>query len=551
MPKTYENPVFAYRRSPDQDGPEARHPVVIVGAGLVGLAAAVDLAERGVRTVVLDDDETVSFGSRAICFSKRTLEICDRLGVGRQMLDKGITWNLGRVFFGEREVYSFDLLPESGHQFPAFVNLQQYYAEEWLVARAAATGLVDLRWRNRVTGVQARDDGVTLQIETPDGPYPLACDWLLAADGAKSFVRRELGLEFKGQVFKDRFLIADVVMQADFPTERWFWFDPPFHKGQSALLHKQPDDVWRIDLQLGWDADPEAEKRPEKVIPRLKAMLGEDARFDLEWISVYTFQCRRIDRFRHGRVFFVGDAAHQVSPFGARGGNGGIQDTDNLCWKLAYVLQGKAQESLLDSYDAERIPATDENILNSTRSTDFITPKNPASRAFRDAVLELSAEQPFARAWVNSGRLSKPAVLSDSPLSSGAGLGWTAPDAPVLRDGRADWLLPHLHEDFTLLIYADDETAVPEESVLETGDVPIRVLTVMLPQAARRAGALVDAEGLVAERLGLAPGQWLLFRPDQHACARGEMLDMAGVRAARDRALGRVERAAAAQRMVV
>jgi len=544
MPKTYENPGFPYRRSPDQDGGSAHHPVVIVGAGLVGLAAAVDLAQHGVRSVVLDDDDTVSFGSRAICFSKRTLEICDRLGVGQKMLDKGITWNRGRVFFGDREVYDFDLLPESGHRFPAFVNLQQYYAEEWLVARAEETGLVDLRWKNRVTGVEARDDGVTLQVETPDGPYPLSCDWLLAADGAKSFVRREMGLAFEGQVFKDRFLIADVVMQADFPTERWFWFDPPFHKGQSALLHKQPDDVWRIDLQLGWDADPEEEKKPEKVIPRLKAMLGEDTPFELEWISVYTFQCRRLDRFRHGRVFFVGDAAHQVSPFGARGGNGGIQDTDNLCWKLAAVLQGTAPESLLDSYDAERIPATDENILNSTRSTDFITPNNAASRAFRDAVLELSADHGFARHWVNSGRLSKPAVLDASPLNTGTETGMAAPDAPVLDRGTPGWLLPRLGGTFTLLVYADGETAVPEEADLSESDVPICLLAVAPPETPPRDGALVDIEGLVAERFGLAPGDWVLVRPDQHVAAHGRVLNLAAVRAAQERALGKAGKAA-------
>ncbi len=549
-PKTYRYPRFAYRRSPDQDRRGAHHPVVIVGAGLVGLAAAVDLARHGIASVVLDDDETVSVGSRAICFSKRTLEICDRLGVGRKMLEKGITWNVGRVFFGAHEVYSFDLLPEAGHQFPAFVNLQQYYAEEWLVRRAEETGLVDLRWRNRVTGVEAGPEGARLRVETPDGPYPLACDWLIAADGAKSFVRRALGLEFKGQVFKDRFLIADVRMKADFPTERWFWFDPPFHQGQSALLHKQPDDVWRIDLQLGWEADPEEEKKPEKVIPRLKAMLGERAEFDLEWVSIYTFQCRRLDRFRHGRVFFVGDAAHQVSPFGARGGNGGIQDTDNLCWKLAWVLQGKAPESLLNSYDAERVPATDENILNSTRSTDFITPKTAASRAFRDAVLELSAGQPFARSWVNSGRLSKPAVLTDSPLNSGADAGLPVPDAPVLRDGAPDWLLAHLGGDFVLLVYGEAGTPLPEAGQLRPAESPVRALAVAPPESApATAGTLIDVEGLVAARLDLAPGQWLLIRPDQHVCARGTTLDPEVIRAARDRALGKATPAPQAARL--
>jgi 2-polyprenyl-6-methoxyphenol hydroxylase-like FAD-dependent oxidoreductase len=158
---------------------------------------------------------------------------------------------------------------------------------------------------------------------------------VIACDGANSDTRRMVGAEFTGQFFQDRFLIADVVMKAGFPTERWFWFDPPFHRGQSVLLHKQADNVWRIDFQLGWDADPEEEKKPENVIPRIQAMLGPEAEFELEWVSVYQFACRRIDRFRHGRVLFAGDAAHQVSPFGARGANTGVQDIDNLVWKLA------------------------------------------------------------------------------------------------------------------------------------------------------------------------------------------------------------------------
>src|SRR5690606_28288064 len=211
-----------------------------------------------------------------------------------------------------------------------------------------------------------------------------------------------------GRVFEDNFLIADVVMKAEFPTERWFWFDPPFNRGQSALLHKQPDDLWRIDLQLGWNIEREAEKQPDRVTQRLKAMLGPEVEFEYEWISIYTFQCRRMERFRHGRILFAGDAAHQVSPFGARGANSGFQDVDNLVWKLKLVMDGKAPDRLLDSYDSERVRAADENILNSTRSTEFITPKSEISRVFRNAVLELAERFPFARPLVNSGRLSVP-----------------------------------------------------------------------------------------------------------------------------------------------
>ena len=266
----------------------------------------------------------------------------------------------------------------------------------------------------------------TLTIETPDGPYALTADYVVACDGSRSPLRAMLGQKSAGHSFRDRFLIVDVKMtpetSARFAAERWFWFDPPFHRGQSVLLHRQPDDVWRIDFQLGWDADPVVEREPGRVAARVEALLGSTgdagAAFTFEWMSVYTFACLRMDRFRHGRVLFAGDAAHGVSPFGARGANSGVQDVDNLVWKLRLVLQGKAPDRLLDSYDDERVDAADENILNSTRSTDFITPKSEISKTFRDAVLKLASAHPFARKLVNSGRLSVPSTLASSPLNT-------------------------------------------------------------------------------------------------------------------------------------
>jgi len=267
--------------------------VVIIGAGPVGLALAVDLAQSGIKTVVIDDNDKVSFGSRAICFAKRTLEIADRLGFGQTLVDKGVQWKLGKVFLDDRKVYEFNLLAEDGHRRPAFINLQQYYFEIALVDRARALQAegapLDLRGSSKVTTVTPQANHVTLQVETPEGPYTLDAEWLIACDGAASPVRKAMDLDFVGRVFKDNFLIADVVMDAGFQGERWFWFDPPFNRGQSALLHKQPDNVWRIDLQLGWDIDHAAEKQAENVTPRLKAMLGDAVKFELEWVSIYTF----------------------------------------------------------------------------------------------------------------------------------------------------------------------------------------------------------------------------------------------------------------------
>ena len=479
-----------------------RHPAVVVGGGLVGLTLALDLAQRRVPVVVLDDDTAVSTGSRAICVAQRTLEIFDRLGLGSRMLAKGITWSTGRVFARDQEIFRFDLAPEANTQFPAFINLQQYYVEAYLVEACLEAG-VDIRWGQRVTAIDSQPGGATVTIAAQDRPYSLHADWLLACDGARSFVRGSMGLPFVGRVFRDRFLIADVRMQAPFPTERWFWFDPPFNPGQSALLHRQPDDIWRIDLQLGWDADPETERDPARVRERVQAMLGPDAQFELEWVSLYTFRCRRLERFVHDRVVFVGDSAHQVSPFGARGGNGGVQDADNLAWKLAAVLAG-APPSLIETYDAERIRAADENILHSTRATDFITPKTPAARAYRDAVLALAPAHPFARAMVNSGRLSRPCRLAlngDSDVWPGVRPGDPAIDTPV--DGG--WLLPLLGHGYAMLVFGD----VP--------DVP-GLIIVRLP-----------ADGVAARRYGAPPGGVVLFRPDQHVIATFDRFDAARI----------------------
>jgi 3-(3-hydroxy-phenyl)propionate hydroxylase len=547
-----QSTVFDFSRSQDQDAAKpARHPVVVVGAGPVGLAVAIDLAQGGIPVVLLDDDNALSNGSRAICFAKRTLEIFDRLGCGEKIVDKGVVWKTGKVFFRDQPVYSFDLQPEAGYRRPAFVNLQQYYIEAYLLERAARLDNLDIRWKSRVTNVVQHSDHVDIDIETPEGTYRVEADWVAACDGGRSTTRQLLGLESKGRIFRDRFLIADIKMDAEFPTERWFWFDPPFHPGQSVLLHKQPDDVWRVDFQLGWDADPVAERDPARVIPRVKALLGNDTPFSLEWISVYSFVCMRMDQFRHGRVLFAGDAAHGVSPFGARGANSGVQDAENLAWKLRLVVKGKAPESLLDTYDSERVLAADENILNSTRSTDFITPKNQASLDFRNATLELSRRHGFARRLVNSGRLSVPAVLTNSPLSTGdteffegtAAPGAVAPDAPVERGGRGTWLLEQIGGRFTLLVFADREGAVHLPTDQEIANIGQGVeelqLVLVAPDAAaaerlKSTGAriVVDAAGLASQRYDARPGTTYLLRPDQHVCARFRSFDPGRSRAA-------------------
>jgi 3-(3-hydroxy-phenyl)propionate hydroxylase len=513
----------------------ARHPVVIIGAGPVGLTLALDLGMRGTPVLVLDAQEGPGQGSRAICFAKRTLEIADRLGFGADLRAKGVVWSVSKVFHGEEKIFEFDLLPEGGHRNPAFVNLQQPHFEKLLVERIrsvqAQGAPIEVRGGNRLVSLTADDRGADLTIDTPDGTYALRADWLVACDGARSTVRNQLGLGFEGRVFEDNFLIADVRMKADFPTQRWFWFDPPFKQsGQSALLHRQPDDIWRLDFQLGWDIDREQELEEANVRRRVDDMLGTGVDYSLEWTSIYTFQCRRMERFRHGRVLFAGDAAHQVSPFGARGANSGIQDADNLGWKLHAVLAGQAPQALLDSYDHERVAAADENILNSTRSTDFITPKSEASRVFRDAVLKLAARHAFARPLVNSGRLSTPACYNASSLTCHDALdgpacsrpGAACPDAPY----RSSFLLESLPEGFVLLAF---DCPAPD---MRADEIALAVL-----QIDTRSD---DPSGRLAERyLGSAPSALYLIRPDRHVAARWDRGAVADIEAALAAAHGR------------
>ncbi|WP_076859179.1 FAD-dependent oxidoreductase [Bradyrhizobium mercantei] len=534
MLKTYKFPKFEYRPSPEQSGAVPnRHAVVVVGAGPIGLTAALEFASRGISAVVLDDNDTVSVGSRALAYAKRSLEVWDRLGCADRVVEKGVSWKVGKVFFRNELRYQFDLLPETDHKMPAMINLQQYYLEESLIEEIGRQPLVDVRWKHKVVGLKQANDHVVLSVETPDGEFSLTADWVVACDGANSDVREMVGAKFSGQAFQDRFLIADVVMKAGFPPERWFWFDPPFHRNQSALLHRQASDVWRIDFQLGQDADPDEERKPERVIPRIRAMLGDEHNFELEWVSIYQFACRRIDDFRYGRVLFAGDSAHQVSPFGGRGANTGVQDIDNLGWKLRLIIDGEAPIGLIDSYNEERGVAADDNLLNSTRSTDFITPKSATSRRYRDAVLELAANNEFARPLLNSGRLSRPTPYVNSSLNtpdedvfdSRLAPGTNCEDAPIRRNAEEAWLLNQLGNGFVVLTFG----VSPDLETIAHGLVKASILVV--------GRDIEDCRGILCARYDGRPGTTYLIRPDQYVAARWRQFDADNIRKALARAI--------------
>lgn len=492
---------------PDPGLTEVKAELVIVGAGPIGLALAIDLALRGQKVVILERRSHIAAGSKAICYSKRSLDILDRLGVGEAVVDRGVCWEVGKVFWGgaREPIYQFDLLPEKQQKMPAFVNLQQYVLEEMLVERAGQTGNVEIRWGHEVIGLQTGECGALLEVQTAQGHYRQSARWLVACDGNRSTIRGLLGLEFDGKIFEDNFLIADIRMDADRPSERWFWFDPPFNPGRTALLHKQPDNVWRLDFQLGWDIDRDQATRPERVARLIKGMLGDDIDYEPIWYSIYTFQCRRMASFVHGRVIFAGDSAHLVSPFGARGCNGGFADIDNLAWKLDLVVKGEAKETLLETYNSEAVQAADENVLHSTRSTNFITPRSEAATVLRNAVLSLAKDNAFARSFVNSGRLATAVHFRSSLLSipdcddwHGRGI---APGAPAIDAPLANgWLLERLKGKFVFLTNGSSIPVPPQVEVVD--------LTA-LPNA-----------GVVIERFALPYGAGTLLRPDQYVLVR-------------------------------
>lgn len=540
----YELPTYPYTTPPELQGaPAGRYPVVIVGGGPAGLALACDLAQRGVRSVLLDEDNTVGVrgaSSRGICYAQKTLEILDCLGLAERAVAKGVAWSVGRTFSGRDEVYVFNLQDRSISAQPAFINLQQFYLEGFLVDRITELGLTDLRWENQVTHVELLSDHACLTIKTPEGRYRLEASYVVDATGANSPLRTQLGLETHATRSPDRWCITDVRFTKPLPAERWTWVDAPFNEGRGVWQHLMPDDVWRIDYQMPEDADVEQITRPEVAGARLREQIGADVDFEFVWIGPYQYRQHLLDDFRCGRLFFVGDAAHVVSPFGARGGNTGVQDAFNLGWKLALVLQGGATDQLLDSYSAERRAACAENLEVTSRSARFLAPRSPVERMLRGAVLDLARHYPFARQLVNTGRMS---VANDYPASALLPQGGrTVQNQPLqLPGGESTRLLALLRgqPQCLALWFAPDPAEIEAtRSLLAQQGLPVRVLAV-----GGGSPDLLDAEGSLARQLGLvqetAGGTVCLVRPDAYLAATLAGASAQGLLRAARAALGR------------
>jgi 3-(3-hydroxy-phenyl)propionate hydroxylase len=543
VPYPFEPVRHAARLPALEDGVErGRHAVVIVGGGPVGLCVALGLASHGVKSVLLEADDAVCAGSRAICISRRSLEIMDRLGALPGFLAIGLPWTGGRSFYRDAEVLRFTMPADALQKLPPMVNLAQYHIEQILLERTEPRrDLIDVRWQTRLVTIAAGEDGSVLEVDTPAGGYRLHAGWVVACDGGRSLVREQLGLKMQGTSYEGRYIIVDIRLASDRPAERLAYFDPPCNPGSTVLVHKQPHDVWRIDYQLRDGEDPDEAIRPENVIPRVQSlleMLGEPAPgkdWAPIWISMYKANALTLPRFRDKRVLFAGDAAHLMPIFGVRGANSGIDDADNLAWKLAFVVKGLAGLPLLDTYSAERVAAAQENLSHGMKSTEFMAPPTFAFELLRTAVLGLAVKHREVRSLVNP-RQTAAIAYDASPLNAqpersrafvaGPAPGSVLPEGPLLltpaggppRPGHVtDLLVPGL----VALWFADaGSTPAPLRDWIR------RLKSRGLPAAARtlvregRLGDAQDAPGTLFDLMGAEPGTLVLVRPDGHVLAR-------------------------------
>ncbi|MGF6572641.1 3-(3-hydroxy-phenyl)propionate hydroxylase [Paraburkholderia sp. GAS333] len=521
--------------------PEKR-AVAIVGGGPVGLTLALALARQNVRSVLIEADDSVCTGSRAICISRRSLEIFKRLGVVDGFLQKGLPWTGGRSFYRDAEVFRFAMHQDDEQSLPPMINIAQYQIEQLLLDEVEKRpDLIGIRWQTRVTGIEQKPEGgAALVLQTGDIGWTMDADWVVACDGGRSTIRDALGLKLTGTTYEGRYVIVDIELDSARATERLAYFDPPSNPGSTVLVHKQPDNVWRIDYQLRDDEDPDAAIAPENVMPRVQSLLdsmGETGAWSPIWITVYKANALTLERYRHGSVLFAGDAAHLVPIFGVRGANSGIDDADNLGWKLGCVVNGTASPGLLDSYSDERVFAARENLSYGMKSTEFMAPPSFAFDLMRTAVLGLAGKHATVRPLINPRQTHAIAYLNsplyaatDDTFSGGPKPGTVLPECRLLRradDGTntAIHLTDLLGPCFTALRF-DDETA-QDDAWLQLqrtlADRRIKLQTVKLTKIDMpnmTCPHAIDQTGRLHEMFDATPGTVYLIRPDGHVLAR-------------------------------
>ncbi len=526
-----------------QNPPQPKHKVVIVGAGPAGMVTALELARHGVSSVLLSAELQFSQGSRAIVFTRRSMEILQQVGVAHRVTENGLPWRCGNSIYRGQKVFRMETPHDPDDRFFPMINIQQQYLEEYLHDACAANELIDVRWGNKLVKAENIEGGVKTEIDTPEGPYTLETEWLVAADGGRSEIRSSMNLKLEGASFESIFVIADIRIDLPYPTERLAFFDPDWNRGNTILMHREPHGIWRVDYQLSPGETPEEALRPESLKERIDAqlkMIGfEGTPWEMDWNSVYSARTLTLPEYVHKRIVFTGDAAHLLPIFGVRGANTAFQDAQSLGWHLAFVIKGLAPEQLMQNHSTERVGAAREIITEAGKSTRFMAPPSRGFRLLRDAVLSLSLTQEFVRPLYH-WRTSRPHEYSNSGLNSphddnaqftgGPALG--APPQNVLLQAD-NYLLDHLGGGFDLVFVADAQ-GIPSEIAqavarIQQQGIPLK-LTAISAEATPLAGAhqtLQDPQQRFADRYAVKAGGAYLFRPDQHICARWQQLDAA------------------------
>ncbi len=549
QPSTQPRPSIYYKYQvfkpwlASQNAPQPKHKVVIVGAGPAGMMTALELARHGVPCVLLSADLQFSQGSRAIVFTRRSMEILQQVGVAHRITETGLPWRCGNSIYRGQKVFRMETPHDPDDRFFPMINIQQQYLEEYLHDACATNELIDVRWGNKLVKAENIEGGVKAEIDTPEGPYNLETEWLVAADGGRSEIRSSMNLKLEGASFESIFVIADIRIDLPYPTERLAFFDPDWNRGNTILMHREPHGIWRVDYQLPPGETPEEALRPESLKERIDAqlkMIGfEGTPWEMDWNSVYSARTLTLPEYVHKRIVFTGDAAHLLPIFGVRGANTAFQDAQSLGWHLAYVLKGLAPETLMQNHSTERVGAAREIITEAGKSTRFMAPPSRGFRLLRDAVLSLSLTQEFVRPLYH-WRTSRPHEYSRSSLNSpcddnaqftgGPALGAPPQNLQLQAD---DYLLDHLGGGFDL-VYVTDAKGIPPSIAdavanLQAQGLPLK-LTTICAQAPALDGpqtSLHDPHQRFQQRYAVPIGGAYLFRPDQHICARWLQLDAA------------------------
>ena len=534
----YTLPEYPFVEPPEiASGEVTRHAIVIVGGGITGLTLACSLARMGIKAVLLDEDNTVGVkgaSSRGICYTQKSLEIFHKLGIYDAIAKKGIQWSVGRTFAGEDEIYSFDLRAQSNFNLsaqPPFINIQQFYIEGYLVERVVELGHVDIRWSSRVTAFSQNEAGALLTVTTPAGSYNIAADHVIDATGGHSPFHQWLGATVKSQKGDDRWCIADVRFSTHPPVERHTWIEAPFNENRAVWQHLMADDVWRIDYQMAPNADPQYVSREDVVRERLTRQFGPDVAVEIVWVGPYAYRSQCVDQLRMGRVFFLGDAVKTVSPFGARGGNTGIADADNLACKLAMVLKGLAALKLLGSYHEERFEAATQNVQVTNRTARFLRAPDGPERVFRNAAISLAKRHPFARALINTGRMAVAnrytrsgtcTEVGGSPVQNVA----ISFDAAGQHAGTLNDLINWCEGRLLLLLFGQIPAMdLPRLRALSQ-QFPVRIVQVLEPTLQITGNPcaqehVYNLKGHLRQATHAQSLQWVVVRPDAYLAAGG------------------------------